>query len=45
MQPETLPHKANRIDLDPHRSVVNEYCQTRDVPKVFVVGSSLARAM
>ncbi len=106
MQPETLPHKANRVDLDPRRrdrwglplpratfdfhqnehrlhrfmaqvgekimratgasrvwtgekerpnrwaggtrmgsdprrSVVNEYCQSHDVPNLFIVGSSV----
>jgi gluconate 2-dehydrogenase alpha chain len=110
MQPETLPHKANRVDLDPrqrdrwklplprvtfdfhqneHRlqkfmagvgekimsatgankvwaegkgrpnrwaggtrmganpkkSIVNEYCQTHDVPNLFVVGSSVFPTM
>src|SRR5439155_16515305 len=110
MQPETLPHKANRVDLDtrqrdrwelplprvtfdfhqnehrlqkfmagvgekimratgankvwaegkgrpnrwaggtrmganPKNSIVNEYCQTHDVPNLFVVGSLVFPAM
>jgi gluconate 2-dehydrogenase alpha chain len=110
MQPETLPHRANRVDLDPRRrdrwglplprvtfdfhqnerrlqkfmagvgerimratgaskvwtsgkdrpnrwaggtrmgadrknSVVNEYCQTHDVPNLFIVGASVFPTM
>jgi gluconate 2-dehydrogenase alpha chain len=26
---------------DPRRSVVNEYCQSHDVPNLFIVGSSV----
>ena len=32
---------GTRMGKNPRRSVVNEYCQSHDVPNLFIVGSSV----
>jgi len=32
---------TTRMGLDPKRSVVNEFCQSHDVPNLFIGGSSV----
>jgi gluconate 2-dehydrogenase alpha chain len=36
---------GTRMGADPRRSVVNEYCQSHDVPNLFIVGSSVFPTM
>jgi choline dehydrogenase-like flavoprotein len=37
--------KEHRMGANPKNSIVNDFCQTHDVPNLFVVGSSVFRTM
>lgn len=46
--PRSVPNRwagGTRMGSDRRRSVMNEYCQSHDVPNLFVVGSSVFPTM